>query len=74
MGLGVLESRRSEHVPGTAFLHEGGHVDLEFALESRAARQTGAAFKHDGNLVLIPQPSASPNDPLNWSRWYLHTR
>jgi hypothetical protein len=26
-------------------------------------------LKHIGNLVLIPQPSSSPNDPLNWSKW-----
>jgi MFS family permease len=26
------------------------------------------ALKRDGNIILQPQPSDSPNDPLNWSR------
>ncbi|KAI1613506.1 major facilitator superfamily domain-containing protein [Exophiala viscosa] len=70
MGLGVLESRHREHVPGTVFLHEAGRVDLEFSLEtSEEPGQQSEALKHIGSLVLIPQPSASPNDPLNWSKW-----
>lgn len=23
----------------------------------------------DSDVVLIPQPTNNPNDPLNWSRW-----
>lgn len=28
-------------------------------------------LKHDktGKVVLIPQPSDSPNDPYNWPKW-----
>ncbi|OAL05503.1 MFS general substrate transporter [Phaeosphaeriaceae sp. SRC1lsM3a] len=29
---------------------------------------TLASLKRDGDIVLQPQPSDSPNDPLNWSR------
>jgi len=65
MGLGVLEDNKLEHVPGTAPLSELGHevynpngVDL-------------TSLKHDpsGEIVLVPQPSDSPNDPYNWPRW-----
>ena len=27
----------------------------------------GLQTAHDGKLVLIPQPSSDPNDPLNWT-------
>jgi len=30
--------------------------------------QTGALL-FDENIALVPQPTASPNDPLNWSPW-----
>ena len=73
MGLGILEDHKLEHVPGTAMLadmqrsaaalgtdvlHVPGTVDL-------------SRLKHTkkGDLLLVPQPSDSPNDPLNWSRW-----
>jgi hypothetical protein len=26
-------------------------------------------FKERGNIVLVPQPSDDPNDPLNWPNW-----
>lgn len=70
MGLGVFEPRQREHVPGTVFLHEAGRVNLELSLETfEEPGQRAAGLKHIGNLVLVPQPSSSPNDPLNWSKW-----
>lgn len=65
MPLGVLEDRKLEHVPGTAPLNELGREDVEI---------TGiepTLLKHDptGQMVLVPQPSDSPNDPYNWPRW-----
>jgi hypothetical protein len=69
MGLGILEDTKLEHVPGTAFLAEvqaqrsivEGHISGDVDT---------SALKHDksGKLVLVPQPSDSPNDPYNWSR------
>ena len=66
MPLGIVEDRKLEHVPGTAPLSELGRVDLEVA--SGIDRNL---LKHDasGQIVLVPQPSDSPNDPYNWSRW-----
>ncbi|KAF1355810.1 MFS general substrate transporter [Lizonia empirigonia] len=53
MGLGVLEDRQMAAPPGTSTLEDPG-IDT-----------TG--LKRDGDIVLQPQPSDSPNDPLNWS-------
>jgi hypothetical protein len=64
MGLGVLEDTHLEHVPGTALLTDvvGHHGILDTSL-----------LKHDkgrnSDVLLVPQPSRSPNDPLNWPLW-----
>jgi hypothetical protein len=65
MGLGVLEDHKLEHVPGTAPLNElGREVYNTSGVDS-------TILKHDptGQIVLVPQPSDSPNDPYNWPRW-----
>lgn len=56
MGLGVLESSQ-EVVPGT--------IQLFDSVENT---ENTAHLKHaaDGKTILAPQPSDSPNDPLNW--------
>ncbi|KEF61050.1 uncharacterized protein A1O9_02615 [Exophiala aquamarina CBS 119918] len=63
MGLGVLEDSKLDHVPGTVLLNDE-------AAHSEAITQ---GLKHgkgrDGNIVLSPQPSEDPNDPLNWPLW-----
>lgn len=62
MPLGILEDNKVEHVPGTAPLRdlglEGLHLDADII----------GNLKHDGSIVLVPQPSDSPNDPYNWPR------
>ncbi|KAF2447383.1 MFS general substrate transporter [Karstenula rhodostoma CBS 690.94] len=65
MPLGILDDNKLEHVPGTAPLSELGRVDAELAGIDRGV------LKHDatGQIVLVPQPSDSPNDPYNWPRW-----
>jgi MFS family permease len=57
MGLGVLESKQLV-VPGTIQLYD-----------SDINHEHQAHLKHtvDGKTILAPQPSDSPNDPLNWS-------
>ncbi|KAF9692399.1 hypothetical protein EKO04_009460 [Ascochyta lentis] len=64
MGLGILEDRHLEHVPGTAVLDS----DREREVAQDAAR---GHLKYDktGKILLVPQPSDDPNDPLNWPLW-----
>jgi hypothetical protein len=69
MGLGVLDDTHLEHVPGTALLtdvigadHHHHHGDLDTSVLKHAKGK-------DSDIVLVPQPSMSPNDPLNWNIW-----
>ena len=57
---GILEDHKLARVPGTVLLDEAeGHPDSPVA-----------ALKHgkgrNSHIVLVPQPSDDPNDPLNW--------
>lgn len=65
MPLGVLEDNKLEHVPGTAPLNELGRE------AHNVSGLDANLLKHDpsGEIVLVPQPSDSPNDPYNWPRW-----
>lgn len=67
MPLGILDDHNLEHVPGTAPLSEVGRANVPV----EATRRDRALLKHDptGQIVLVPQPSDSPNDPYNWPRW-----
>ncbi|KXL45180.1 hypothetical protein M433DRAFT_281416 [Acidomyces richmondensis BFW] len=69
MGLGVLDDSYLEHVPGTALLsdviendqhHRRGGIDTSILRHAKG---------RDADIVLVPQPSRSPNDPLNWPLW-----
>jgi hypothetical protein len=54
MGLGVLNDKHLEHVPGTSFLSETGAIQLDVeAYEGIDHRR----LKHDrtGKIVLVPQ-------------------
>jgi len=70
MGLGVLEDHKLEHVPGTALLAEIQRTSRGPEVDALPSVDT-SALKHDksGQLVLVPQPSDSPNDPYNWPRF-----
>jgi hypothetical protein len=59
MGFGVIEPRQLV-VPGTIQL-----------FDSTQEAHSKEHLKHtkDGKTILAPQPSDSPNDPLNWSIW-----
>ncbi|KAL3460589.1 major facilitator superfamily domain-containing protein [Aspergillus heterothallicus] len=63
MPLGILDDTKLENVPGTAPLNELGHDNTYIGIDP-------ALLKHDksGEIVLVPQPSDSPNDPYNWPR------
>ncbi|KAL1798163.1 hypothetical protein ACET3X_002200 [Alternaria dauci] len=67
MGLGILPDHALERVPGTAQVFEGEQRrELERSAASRLGRPE---LKYDktGKILLVPQPSDDPNDPLNWS-------
>ncbi|CAK7233939.1 hypothetical protein SCUCBS95973_008765 [Sporothrix curviconia] len=62
MGLWILEPDTDEVVPGTVHLQK----EAEKRIRNTAFLKHGTG-RHAG-IVLVPQPSESPNDPLNWSR------
>ncbi|KAI9884728.1 MAG: hypothetical protein M1823_003472 [Watsoniomyces obsoletus] len=66
MGLGVLEDRRMEHVPGTVHV-----LDEASTVAHHHVQKPGVKYDTSGStpVVLVPQPSNDPNDPLNWPLW-----
>lgn len=59
MALGVLEDRILEHVPGTVYV-------LDDASRTAVQAEHDSHSKRDktGRIILVPQPSDSPDDPL----------
>lgn len=59
-------------MPGTTLFSQ----DPNAIAESQYAGVDLASLKHgtgrDAHIVLVPQPSDDPNDPLNWPRWKKH--
>lgn len=62
MGLGILEDKHLEHVPGTAFVYDDDD-DRKRSIAQDVARQT-LKYDRTGKILLVPQPSDDPNDPL----------
>ncbi|KAL9108567.1 MAG: hypothetical protein Q9227_006653 [Pyrenula ochraceoflavens] len=70
MGFGIKEPKKllGDHVPGTAILYDNAANVANF--ERPVLPQTAKhAAGRNSNVVLVPQPSDSPNDPLNWPAW-----
>ncbi|THW55472.1 hypothetical protein D6D20_09455 [Aureobasidium pullulans] len=61
--LGILEDKKLPHVPGTVILGD----------ETIRSDDLVGALKHgtgrNSHVILVPQPSNDPNDPLNWPQW-----
>jgi MFS family permease len=80
MGLGILDDHKLEHVPGTANVFEGKRPGGETVAEKGAGivngdgsangRMGGWKYDRTGKILLVPQPSEDPNDPLNWPLWH----
>ena len=51
-----------EHVPGTVLLNEKGADSITGTVGLKHGDG------HDAHILLAPQPSEDPNDPLNWSK------
>ncbi|KAK4188426.1 putative MFS transporter [Podospora australis] len=66
MGLGILEDRVMEHVPGTT-----RYFDDPDRPQYAADGVEGLKCDKSGSvpIILVPQPSDDPNDPLNWPLW-----
>jgi hypothetical protein len=46
------------------------HPNLTLYLPVHAQQVAhGSNTKHEGELILVPQPSSDPADPLNWATW-----
>ncbi|EOD47567.1 putative mfs transporter protein [Neofusicoccum parvum UCRNP2] len=88
MGLGVLEDRWLERVPGaflrlhsttffTTFFTTANTAVRTVLLDEDAQRRDSLpqdpSLKYDRSgphpILLVPQPSDDPNDPLNWPLW-----
>ncbi|RMY88658.1 hypothetical protein D0862_10386 [Hortaea werneckii] len=67
MPFGILDCNRMEVVPGTALLRD--QEDLPEELRGVSSGQLKHGTGRFSHVVLIPQPSDSPNDPLNWPLW-----
>ncbi|KAF8245332.1 MFS general substrate transporter [Wilcoxina mikolae CBS 423.85] len=67
MGLGILDDHLLQHVPAGSAVLPGG-VQLQTAT---SPEELDPRLKYDMSgkkpVVLIPQPSDDPDDPLNWS-------
>ncbi|EXJ73904.1 uncharacterized protein A1O5_02198 [Cladophialophora psammophila CBS 110553] len=59
--LGILEDTKLPHVPASVILNE--QIAHSETVTSHLKRGKGK----DEHIVLVPQPSDDPNDPLNWS-------
>jgi len=67
MPFGILEDKHMELVPGTACMNDQSDVPREYEEVPRELLKHGTGrYSH---VILVPQPSDSPNDPLNWSTW-----
>ncbi|KAF2810513.1 MFS general substrate transporter [Mytilinidion resinicola] len=65
MGLGILNDTKLQHVPGTATVFD----DESRLREENAVHDPNLKYDSTGTIILIPQPSNDPNDPLNWPLW-----
>ncbi|KAB5546798.1 serine/threonine kinase 16 [Coniochaeta sp. 2T2.1] len=67
MPFGILEPKTAEDVPGTAFMNDQDDLPPEFSDLPQERLKHGTGRYRD--VILVPQPSNSPNDPLNWPQW-----
>ncbi|KAK6387666.1 hypothetical protein LTS17_000935 [Exophiala oligosperma] len=64
MAFGILEPKdRNAHVPGTSLLD----VHTQTVADNSRILKKGTG--RNSHVVLVPQPSDDPNDPLNWPLW-----
>ncbi|KAH8703437.1 serine/threonine kinase 16 [Talaromyces proteolyticus] len=67
MPFGILECDAVENVPGTAIVSDQDDLPPEYSLVPRDQLKHGKG--RFSSVILVPQPSDDPNDPLNWPQW-----
>ncbi|TVY39083.1 Protein HOL1 [Lachnellula subtilissima] len=67
MGLWILEPKMLEHVPGTSKYFD--NPDRPQIADDSAAAGLKCDTSGPISIILVPQPSDDPNDPLNWPLW-----
>ncbi|KAG5927279.1 hypothetical protein E4U42_002395 [Claviceps africana] len=65
MAFGILEPRGDEVVPGTTTYFD----DPNRPREAAGGEQLKCDRRGAVPIILVPQPSDDPNDPLNWPLW-----
>ncbi|KAF2201000.1 MFS general substrate transporter [Delitschia confertaspora ATCC 74209] len=61
--LGILEYDKLDHVPATVLLTDRPRIGEITSSNAPLKHGTGK----NADIVLVPQPSDDPNDPLNWT-------
>ncbi|KAF2184138.1 MFS general substrate transporter [Zopfia rhizophila CBS 207.26] len=67
MPFGIVESNSTELVPGTACMND--QADLPAELHDIPTEQLKHGTGKYSHIILVPQPTDDPNDPLNWPTW-----
>ncbi|KAK5990545.1 putative MFS-type transporter [Cladobotryum mycophilum] len=67
MGFGILEPKGHEKVPGTTHFYDD--PDQPQVASDNERTRLKCDTSGDVPIILIPQPSDDPNDPLNWPLW-----
>ncbi|KAJ5913501.1 Major facilitator superfamily domain general substrate transporter [Penicillium tannophilum] len=66
MGLGVLEDRKLDQVPGTSNIYGVDEIPSDQIPGATSLKYDRSTAER---TLLVPQPSDDPNDPLNWPLW-----
>jgi hypothetical protein len=67
MPFGIKDCKKLEVVPGTSFMSDQDDLPPEYSAVPRDLLKHGKG--RFSSIILVPQPSDSPNDPLNWPQW-----
>ncbi|KAF2172640.1 hypothetical protein M409DRAFT_62397 [Zasmidium cellare ATCC 36951] len=67
MPFGILEPEASSQCPGTVVITDHSNLHDSTTTEGSVPVTSGLKKDASGVVVLAPQPSDSPGDPLNWT-------
>ena len=73
MGLGILEDKHLDHVPGTVLFSDDPNAAAQSVYAGIDVHQLKHGSGRNAHIILVPQPSDDPNDPLNWPQWKKHS-